>query len=60
MGKTILVATLLAVASFNAASAVEAIPVKRTTLPAITFEELLKNIAAEITFCRRLHGVMTN
>ena len=59
MRKSILITSLLAAASFNAALAVEAVPVRRTTRPAITFEEVLKNIANEITFCKRLHGAMT-
>jgi len=58
--RTITLATsLLAAASFNAAFAVEVVPVRRTTMPAVTFEQVLKNIAFEIAGCKRLHGVMT-
>ena len=59
MGKTMLIAALLAAASFNPASAAEVVPMKRTALPAISFDELLKKIAWEVTFCNRLHGTMT-
>ncbi|TRZ90812.1 MAG: hypothetical protein D4R84_15595 [Rhodocyclaceae bacterium] len=60
MSKTLLIASLLAVASLNSAlAAVEAVPVRRTTAPAVSFEQVLKNIAFEIAGCKRLHGVMT-
>ncbi|MCX7148179.1 MAG: hypothetical protein NTY05_02030 [Rhodocyclales bacterium] len=59
MCKTILIASLLVAASLNAAIAVEVVPIKRTSLPAVTFEQVLKNIAFEIAGCKRLHGVMT-
>jgi hypothetical protein len=61
MYKTLLIAAFLAVAGFNAAIAAtaEAVPMKRTALPSVTFDEVVKNIAVEITVCKRLHGVMT-
>ncbi len=59
MRKIILIAILLAAARLNTAIAVEVVPKKRTTPPPIMFEEVLKNIANEVTFCRRLHGAMT-
>jgi hypothetical protein len=62
MCKTLLIATLLAVASFHAAKAatpVPPMPVKRTEVATVTFDEMLKKIGEEIVFCRRLHGVMT-
>ncbi|MCX7163602.1 MAG: hypothetical protein NT083_11265 [Rhodocyclales bacterium] len=59
MRKSILIASLLAAASFNAAAALEAVPVRRTTRPAVSFEQVLKNIAIEIAACNRLHGAMT-
>ena len=59
MCKTRLIAGLLTAASVTAASAVEVVPVRRTTRPAVSFDEVLKNIANEITFCKRLHGTMT-
>ncbi|MCK9380924.1 MAG: hypothetical protein M0P95_07630 [Sulfuritalea sp.] len=60
MRRATLIASLLGAASLNTAVAVEAVqPKKRTTLPVVTFEQVLKNIAFEITGCNRLHGVMT-
>jgi hypothetical protein len=59
MCKTALIAALLAAAIVNTALAVEVVPTRRTTAPAITFDEMLKKIADEITFCKRLHGTMT-
>lgn len=59
MCKNILIALILAVASLNTAVAVEAVPIRRTEPPAVTFEQVLKTIAFEIAGCNRLHGVMT-
>jgi hypothetical protein len=56
------IALFLAVAvplSVIAATTAVPVPLKRTTLPAITFAELEKKIAFEIAGCNRLHGVMT-
>ena len=57
-----LIALLLAAAAplaVVASTAAVPVPIKRTTLPAITFGELEKKIAFEIAGCARLHGVMT-
>ena len=59
MCKAALIAALLVAASFNTVIAAELVPIKRTTLAAISFDEFLKKIAWEITFCSRLHGTMT-
>ena len=59
LGNTIFAAALLVVTGAYGANAVEPMPTKRTALPAVSFDEVLKSIAAEITFCKRLHGVMT-
>jgi len=60
MRKVQLIATLLLSASFDAAFAGEiAMAKKREVIQTVSFEEVQKNIGAEITFCKRLHGVMT-
>ena len=59
MCKARLIAALLTAASVNTAIGVEVVPARRTTRPAVSFDEVLKNIANEITVCNRLHGTMT-
>lgn len=63
MCKTLLIAVFVAVATFDAAvaatAAIPPAPKTRSTLPAITFDELEKKIAFEIAGCTRLRGVMT-